>query len=51
MRYVSVVLFIPSILFAVTEGGWWRWLVAVVLTMQAVDVLLLDRRIEQWSKS
>lgn len=51
MRYVSVVMFIPSILFAVSDGGWWRWLIAAVLTLQAIDVLLLGQRIEQWSKS
>jgi hypothetical protein len=51
MRYVSVVLFIPAIAFAFADGGWWRWLIAVVLTVQAVDVLLLDRRIERWSQS
>jgi hypothetical protein len=51
MGIISVALFIPSILFAISEGGWWRWLIAAVLTVQAIDVLFLGRRIEQWSKS
>ena len=51
MRYVSVVLFIPAIVFAFSEGEWWRWLIAVALGVQAIDVLFLGGRIEQWSKS
>lgn len=51
MRYVSVALFLPAILFAVAEGGWWRWLFAAVLTIQAADVLLLGNRIERWSRT
>ncbi|MCW2923569.1 MAG: hypothetical protein JWM98_973 [Thermoleophilia bacterium] len=45
MRYLSVVTFIPSILFAVADGAWWRWLIAAVLTYQAVDVLFFGGRL------